>query len=153
MLTIYLKCSTRTNINSRYPKPIPSHLQLRIPRRPIRRLQHPLPPIPEERAQLEPLLAAADRVHAALVPEVDVLADRQPDRVLVRQDRAARRPRLAHHARRPHLVQEAVVDAARIPRVDAVRAPERRVADERVPPAVVVVRSVVRAVVVLLRLG
>jgi hypothetical protein len=96
------------------------HLKLRIPRRPIRRLQHLRPPIPKQRTKLEPLLPTAHRVHRPLVSQIHILANRQAHRVLVRQDGAARRFRLADHVRRAHVVKEAVVDTAGIPCVDAV---------------------------------
>ncbi len=92
-------------------------------------------------------------MHRPLVTEVDVRADCQALRVLVRQDGGARRARLAHHVGRARVVEEAVVDAARVPRVDALRPAERRVAHQRVPPAVVVARLEVCAAVVLLDKG
>jgi hypothetical protein len=59
------------------------HLELRIPRRTIRRLQHLRPAIPEQRTQLEPLLPTAHRMHRTLVAQVHVLANSQADGVLV----------------------------------------------------------------------
>lgn len=90
-------------------------------------------------------------MHRALVAQVDVLADDEALRVLVRQDGRAVGLGLADDVGRPRIVQEAVVDAAGVPRVDAARAAEGRVADEGVPAAVVGLSVVVRAVVVLLR--
>lgn len=90
-------------------------------------------------------------MHRALVAQIHILANRQPHRVLVRQDGAARGLWLADHVRRSHVVEEAVVDTAGVPRVDAVGAAERGVTDERVAAAVVVFGFVVCAVVVLLR--
>lgn len=83
--------------------------------------------------------------------QVHVLADGQSHRVLVRENGTASRFRLADHVCRAHVVEEAIVDTARIPCVDAMRAAERGVADERVAAAVVVFGLVVSAVVVLLR--
>ena len=119
-------------------------------RRTIRRLQHLRPAVPKQRTELEPLLPAAHRVHRSLVSQVHVLADSQSHRVLVREDGAARRFRLADDVRRAHVVEEAIVDTAGVPCVDAVGAAERGVADERVATAVVVFGFVVGAVVVLL---
>lgn len=82
--------------------------------------------------------------------QVHILANSQANGVLVRQDGTARRFGLADNIGCAHVVEEAVVDTARIPCVDTVGAAERRVADERVAAAVVVVGFVVGAVVVLL---
>jgi hypothetical protein len=54
------------------------------------------------------------------VSQVNVLADSQAHRVLVRQDGAACCFRLADNIRRAHVVEEAIVDTAGIPCVDAV---------------------------------
>lgn len=89
-----------------------SRSKLRIPSRPVRRLERFLAPVPEQGTQLEPLLAAAGRVHGALVAKVDVLADGQTLRVLVRQDDGPAGLWLADDVGRPRVVQEAVVDAA-----------------------------------------
>ena len=83
--------------------------------------------------------------------QVDVLADYQALRLLVRQDGRARGLGLAHDIRRARLVQEAIVDAAGVPCVDPMRAAERFVADERMAAPVVVAGVVVGAVVILLR--
>jgi hypothetical protein len=89
-------------------------------------------------------------VHRALVAQIHILANRQAHGVLVRQDSAASSFRLANDVCCAHVVEEAVVDTAGVPCVDAVRAADRGVADERVAAAVVVFGFVVRAVVVLL---
>jgi len=124
--------------------------KLRIPSRPVRRLKRLLAPVPEKGTQLEPLLAAAGRVDGALVAKVDVLADGQALRVLVRQDGGPAGLWLSNDVGRPGVVQEAVVDAARVPRVDAACAAERGVAYQGVPASVVVACVVVCAEVVLL---
>lgn len=102
--------------------------KLRIPSRPIRALERLLAAVPEQRAELEPLLPAAGRVDGALVAKVDVLADGEALGVLVRQDGGPAGFRLANDVGRPRVVQEAVVDAARVPRVDAACSAERGVA-------------------------
>lgn len=142
----------RTTID-RIPRPGQSRSKLRVPSRPIRRLERLLAAVPEEGAQLEPLLAAAGRVHGALVAEVDVLADGEALGVLVRQDGGPAGFWLAHHVGRPRVVQEAVVDAARIPGVDAARPAERGVAYQGVAASVVMACVVVSAEVVLLWCG
>ena len=50
-------------------------LKLRVPRRPIRALQRPLTPVPEERTQLEPFLPTAVNMDRPLVAQVDVFLD------------------------------------------------------------------------------
>lgn len=126
--------------------------KLRVPCCPVRRLERPLAPVPEERAQLEPLLSAAVRVDGALVAEIDVLANGEALGVLVGQDDGPAGLGLAHDVGRARVVEEAVVDAARVPGVDAPRAAEGGVANQGVPAAVEVSRVVVCAEVVLLGL-
>lgn len=132
-------------------QPTTTTSQLRIPSRPIRTLQRLLPAIPKQRTQLEPLLPTTNRMHRALMPEVHVLPDNQPLRVLVRQNRRAGSTRLANDVGRARVVEEAVVDAARVPGVDAARPTERRVTNQRVAAAVPVSRVGVEAVMVLLQ--
>jgi hypothetical protein len=127
------------------------NLELRIPRGSVRRLERPVPAIPEQRTQLKPLLAATNRVNRPFVAQVDVLADYQALGLLVRQDGRARGLGLAHDVSRAWFVQKAIVDAAGVPCVDPMRTPERFVADERMATPIVVSGIVVRAVVILLR--
>lgn len=82
--------------------------------------------------------------------QINVLADGEALRVLIRQDRSAASFRLTHHIGGSGLIQEAVVDAARVPCIDTVCTAERGIADERVPTTIVVVCVVVGAIVVLL---
>lgn len=82
--------------------------------------------------------------------KVDVLADGEALRVLVRQDDGPAGLWLADDVGCARVVQEAVVDAARVPGVDAPRAAEGLVAYQGVPAAVVVACVVVCAEVVLL---
>ena len=58
-------------------------LQFRVPRGAVRTLKRFVPPVPEQRAQLEPFLPATDRVHRPLVAQVNVTPNRQALRVLV----------------------------------------------------------------------
>lgn len=85
------------------------------------------------------------------VAQVDILADYQALRLLIRQNCRARGLGLAHDVGRARLVQEAIVDAAGVPCVDPMRAAERFVADERMATPIVVSGVVVGAVVILLR--
>ena len=130
---IYYNLNLLTSSSSSYPP-----LKLRIPRGAIRTLQRPLTAIPPQRTQLEPLLPATNRVHRPLMAQVHILANGQTLRVLIAQDDGARGLGLAHDIRRARIVQEAKVDAARVPRADTVRAAQRGVAHERMPAAVVV---------------
>lgn len=82
--------------------------------------------------------------------EVDVLANSQALGVLVAQDGGPAGLWLAHDVCGARVVQEAVVDAARVPRVDAAGTAERGVAYQGVAAAVVVACVVVGAEVVLL---
>lgn len=82
--------------------------------------------------------------------EVDVLADRQALGILIRENRCASRLGFAHYVDGAHIIQEAVVNAARVPCVDAHGPTERCIADQRVTTAVIVARVVVGAIVVLL---
>lgn len=85
-----------------------------------------------------------------LVTQVDIVADGESLGVLVRQDGRTCGAWLPHYVHRPWFVQEAVVDAAGIPRVDTLRATERGVTDEGVAAAVVVTRVIMGAVMILL---
>lgn len=82
--------------------------------------------------------------------QIHILANRQPLRILIRQNRPPRSLGFADDISRPRLVKKTVMDARRVPRVDALRAAERCVAHERVPAAVVVACIVMRAEVIFL---
>lgn len=128
---------TRAQIPSTTISPRKSNLQLRIPSRPICTLKRLLPPIPKDRTELEPLLPTTNTMHAPLMAEVDILANGQALAVLVAEDCAARGFGLADYVRRARVVEEAVVDAAAVPGIYALGAPEGRVAYERVSASVV----------------
>jgi hypothetical protein len=125
-------------------------LQFRIPGHPIRTLQRPLPPIPENRAHLEPLLTTTNRMHGALVAKIHILANRETLGVFIGEDDFAGCFGLADGICGAWIVEEDVVDAARVPGVDAFGATEGGVTDEGVAAAVVVAGVVVGAVVVFL---
>lgn len=82
--------------------------------------------------------------------EIDVLADGESLGILVGQDRRTCGLRLAYHVGCSRVIQEAVVDAARVPCVDTVSTSEGSIAYQRVPAAIVVACIVVGAVVILL---
>lgn len=82
--------------------------------------------------------------------QIHILPNRQTLSILVAQDDSSRSLGFAHDVTCPRVVQEAVVDAAGIPRVDAVCSAEGVVADEGVAAAVVGVGVVVGAVVIFL---
>lgn len=82
--------------------------------------------------------------------QVYIFANGEALGVLVGQDDGARGFGLADDVGGSRVVQEAVVDAARIPCVDALRAAERCVADQRMAPSIVVAGIVMRSVVVFL---
>lgn len=130
------------------------HLQLRlqprVPSRPIRALQRPFPSIPKQRTKLEPLLATANAVNTPLMSQVHILPYRQPLRILVAQDDSPGSLGFSNDVDRPGFVQEAVMDAAGIPCVDAVCPAEGVVAYEGVAATVVGVGVVVGAVVIFL---
>ena len=82
--------------------------------------------------------------------QVDVFPDDKTLSVLIRQDRPASGTRLSDNVGGPGIVEEAVVDAARVPRVDALRAAERGIAHEGVAASIVVAGVVMGTVVVFL---
>lgn len=90
-------------------------------------------------------------MHRALVSEVDVLANSQTLRVLIRQDGRAGGLGLADGIDSSGIVQEDVVNATRVPGVYAASASETRVADKGVATAIVISSIVMRSVVVLLQ--
>lgn len=87
------------------------------------------------------------------MPQIHILSNDQPLGILIRENRAPRSLRLSHNVGRAWVVEKAVVDAARVPGVDALGPAERGVADERVPAAVVVACIVVGAEMVFLQGG
>lgn len=130
---------------------IANPLQLSIPCCSICGLQRPFPSIPEDRAQLKPLLTAGNRVHGALVAKVNVRTNGQALSILIRQDDGACGTRLTDDVCCAGVIQEAVVNTAGVPGIDALGTTEGRVSDERVATAVVIAGIVVSAVVVLLK--
>lgn len=62
--------------------------------------------------------------------QIHVFANSEADGVLVRQDGTTGRFGLADNIGGAHVVEEAIVDTARIPCIDAVGAAERCVADK-----------------------
>ena len=82
--------------------------------------------------------------------QIDITPDHEALSILVRQDGRPRGTGLAHHVSGARVVEEAVVDAARVPRVDALRAAKRRVADKRMAATVVVAGVEVSAAMIFL---
>lgn len=82
--------------------------------------------------------------------EVHILADDKTLCVFIRQDSSSGGFRFTNDVDSPNVIEEAVVDAARVPCINTVGSAERSIAHERVSSAVIVVGSVVRSVVVLL---
>ena len=64
----------------------PVYLQLGIPSSSVRGFKGSISPIPEKRAQLEPLFAATNGMNRALVPKVYIFSDDKTLRVLIRQN-------------------------------------------------------------------
>jgi hypothetical protein len=71
-------------------------LELSVPCCTVRRLQWPLSPVPKERTQLEPFLAAANGVDRPLVAQIDVLANDEALGVFVRENGGTGRLGLAY---------------------------------------------------------
>ena len=89
-------------------------------------------------------------MHRPLVSEIDILANCESLRVLVGQDGRPGGLGLTDSISGPGIVQEDIVDTARVPGIYAVCTSEAGIADERVTAAVVVSGIVVRAIVILL---
>lgn len=82
--------------------------------------------------------------------EIDVLANCESLRVLVGQDGRAGGLGLADSIGSSGIIQEDIVDAARVPCIHAVCTSEAGIADERVTAAIIVSSIVVSAVMILL---
>lgn len=82
--------------------------------------------------------------------QIHVFLHRQAMRILIRQNSGIRGLGFPNNAHRPRLIQENIMDQARPPRVDSVCAADAGLADERMPPTVIVSGIVVCSVVVLL---
>lgn len=89
-------------------------------------------------------------MYRPLMTQVNVLCNDETLRVLIGENGCASRLWLTHNVLRSRVVEEAVVNAARIPCVDTLRTAERSIAHEGVASAVVMSSVVVRAVMVLL---
>lgn len=89
-------------------------------------------------------------MHRPLVAQVDIFADDESLGVFIGQNGPTCGPRLPHNVHGTWLVQEAVMDAAGIPGVDALRATERGVTNEGVAPAVVVPGIIMGAIMIFL---
>lgn len=85
-----------------------------------------------------------------LVTQIHVLADDESLGLFVRQDGCSRGLGLSHDVGGPRVVQKTVMDAARVPRIHPVGSSKRRVANQRVSPAVVVTGVVMSPVMILL---
>lgn len=77
-------------------------------------------------------------MHAPLMPQINILANRQALTILVSEDNRARGFWFADGVAGARVVEENVVDAAAVPCVYAFGAAEGGVADEGVAAAVVV---------------
>lgn len=82
--------------------------------------------------------------------KIDVLANCESLRVFVGQDSRAGGLGLADSIGGPGIVQEYIVDAARVPGIHAVCTSETGIADERVTAAIIISSIVVGAVMILL---
>ena len=67
-------------------------------------------------------------MHTPLVPQIHILANRQTLTILIAEDGSACGFRLADHVGGARIVEEAVVDAAAVPGVDALGPSEGGVA-------------------------
>jgi hypothetical protein len=84
------------------------------------------------------------------MPKVNITSDDQTLRILVGQDSPPCSFRLAYRICSARIVQEHVVDAARVPSVDSFCASEGFIANERVPSTIIVSSIVVSSVMILL---
>ena len=86
----------------------------------------------------------------SLMAEIDVLANCESLRVLVGQDGRPGGLGLTDSISGPGIVQENIVDTARVPGIYAVCTSEAGIADKRVTASVIVSSIVVGAIVILL---
>lgn len=83
--------------------------------------------------------------------QIHVLSNNQSLRILITQNRASCGLGLTYNIAAAHVVEETVVNARRVPSIDALCTAERVISDERVAATVIGRGIVVSAIVVFLR--